>query len=121
MAFGLPQLPVTSLVRHAAFACALDALDVFVERATSGFERRGGPSLAALGEFGFGDLDVDDVFLSVERDLVARLHQRNRTAALGLGADMADNETVAAAREAAVGDEGDVGAEAGAHDGARGR
>ena len=58
--------------------------------------------------------------LGVERDLVAVLHQGDRAADLGFGRDVADDEAVAAAGEAAVGDEGDVGAEAGAHDGAGG-
>ena len=47
------------------------------------------------------------------------LDQRDRAADLGLGRDVADDEAVAAAAEAAVGDEGDVVAEAGAHDRAR--
>ena len=43
-----------------------------------------------------------------------------RAAVLGFGGDVADDEAVGAAGEAAVGDEGDVVAEAGAHDGAGG-
>ena len=49
------------------------------------------------------------------------LHQGDGAAVLGFGRDVADDEAVRAAGEAAVGDEGDVVAQAGADDGAGGR
>jgi heavy metal translocating P-type ATPase len=58
--------------------------------------------------------------LGIDGDGVAVLHDGDRAAFVGLGGDVADDEAVAAAGEAAVGDERDVLAEALAHDGAGG-
>jgi 2-oxoglutarate ferredoxin oxidoreductase subunit beta len=66
---------------------------------------------------GFLDMNRQALELGLELGRVAGSHQGNRTAFLGLGADMADDEAVRAAREAPVGEQGDVLAQTGAHDG----
>src|SRR4029078_12040120 len=106
------------LVGHTAFAGGFDVLDVLVQRAASVLVGRGVPGGAAAGNFGAIDGHVDAVGLGVDRDLVAVLHEGDGAAFLRLGRDVADDEAVRAAAEAAVGNQGRVGAEAGAHDGA---
>ena len=58
--------------------------------------------------------------LGVDGDGVAFFHERERAAERGLGGDVADDEAVRAAGEAAIGDQRHVFAEALAHDGAGG-
>ncbi len=62
----------------------------------------------------------DRALLGVDGDLVAVLDDGDGAADEGFGGDVADDEPMAAAAEASVGDEGDVFAEALAHDGAGG-
>ena len=69
-----------SLVRHADFRGVLDVLDVFVERAARVLEGRGFPVRFAFGEFGVGNIDVDDALLGVDRDHVVAVNKRDRAA-----------------------------------------
>ena len=79
------------------------------------------PRFLALGQFLRGHVEGEGAFLGVENDFVAVLHEGDRAADVGFRRDVADDEAVAAAAEASVGDERDVFAEAFAHDGAGGR
>src|SRR5712691_474006 len=63
------------------------------------------PAFFAAGELLGGQLYVERALLGVELDDVTVLHQRDRPADRGLGADMADAETARRARETAVGDQ----------------
>lgn len=71
-------------------------------------------------QFSCGNAQRDGALLSVDGDRVAVFDDGNRAADIGLGRDVADHETVAPAAEATIGDEGDIFAQALAHDG-RGR
>ena len=56
--------PVTRLfVRHAAFGGGLYVLDVLVECAAGGLERRGGPAGLRARQFFVGDVDVKSIFV----------------------------------------------------------
>ena len=59
--------------------------------------------------------------LGIDGDRVAVLDEGERAAHVGFGRDVADDKAVAAAGEAAVGDERDIFAETFAHDGGGGR
>ncbi len=80
--------------------------------------------LLPLGEAGLqfssGNAQRDRALLGVDGDFVAVLDDGDGAANEGFRRDVPDHEAVAAAAEATVGDEGDVFAEAFAHDGARG-
>lgn len=80
--------------------------------------------LPPFGEAGFqfsgGNAERDRTFFRVDGDGVTVFDDGNRAADEGLWGDVADDETVTAAAEAAIGDECDVFAEAFAHDGAGG-
>ena len=84
-------------VRHAPFGSGSHVLDVLVQRAARRLERRCLPRLAALGELGLRDLDVDLLRLRVDVDGVPVAHERNRAAHLRLGRDVTDQEAVRAA------------------------
>ena len=80
--------------------------------------------LLPLGEAGLQfrrrDAEGDRALLGVDGDLVAVLDDGDGAADIRFRRDVADDEAVAAAAEATVGDESDVFAEAFTHDGARG-
>ena len=83
-------------------------------------ERRAGPGAPPFREFRVRHLEVDRARLAVDGDPVPVAGQGDGAAVDGLGGDVADDEAVAAAGEAAVGDEGDVVEHAGAGQGAGG-
>src|SRR4051794_7081059 len=72
------------------------------------------PTGAAGGEGRVVDEEVDGVPLGVDDDAVAVLDERDRSAVDGPRRDVTDAEAVRAAGESTVGDEGRVGAAAGA-------
>eukprot|EP00982_Pelagococcus_subviridis_P017416 31537-Pelagococcus_subviridis.AAC.2 len=111
---------VSSQIRDAPLRRGADALDVLVQRPSRRLERLSRPLL--LPRLPLRVVDVERVhrpLLRVDLDDVAVLDQADRAAGLRLRADVADDEPVRAAAEAAVGDERAVLPEAGAHD--RGR
>ena len=77
--------------------------------------------LFALGKFAGGDVEVELAGDGVDDDAVTVPDQRERSADVGLGRDVADHESARAAGKTAVGDERDVVAEPAAHDGRGGR
>src|SRR6185503_5068828 len=76
---------------------------------------------AARFHFGGGNFQIYFTLLGVDGDGVAVLHERDGSADIRFGRDVAGDESVAAAGESSVGDERDVFAETFAHDGAGGR
>ncbi len=74
------------------------------------------PSLQASLQFLGRDVDVQLAVFSVDGDLVAVLDDAKRSAGVGFGSDMADDESVRAAGESSVGDQGHVVAESTSHD-----
>ncbi|CRK45441.1 hypothetical protein BN1723_006607 [Verticillium longisporum] len=104
-------------VRDAAGAGVADERRVLLEGALCVLERGRLPVGPAAGHLGLGHVRVDDAPLGVNGDDVAVLDETDGAALLGLGHNVADEEAVAAAGEAAVGQQRDVLAEAGAHDG----
>lgn len=102
-------------------ASILDQLGVLVKRALLVLERRSHElELSALQLLRALVNDVDDIVVGVDGDGVAVADETDRATLLGLRRDVADEEAVAAAGEAAVGDKRDVLAEAVAHDGRAG-
>src|SRR5262245_23749298 len=78
----------------------------------AGVARLGGfPGFATLFEFGGGEIEIELALFGVDGDGIAVFYESERTADVGFGCDMADDEAVAAAGETAVGDESDVFAE----------
>mmetsp|Transcript_46316 Transcript_46316/g.144899 ORF Transcript_46316/g.144899 Transcript_46316/m.144899 type:complete len:355 (+) Transcript_46316:1223-2287(+) len=112
--------PCTLRVSDAALGGGADELGVLVKRALGVFEGGRRPALAALLEHLVVEEHVDGAASGVDDDGVAVLEEGDVAADLGLRRDVADDEAVGAAGEAAVGDERDVVAEAGAHDGGGG-
>ena len=104
-------------IRHRPQARAGRKLRILREHTTRVTRLR----LLPLGEAGLQfrrwDSERDRALLGVDGDLVAVLDDGDRAADIRFGCDVADDEAVAASAEAAVGDEGDVFAEAFAHDG----
>lgn len=102
-------------------ASVRNLLGVLVQRALLVLERRSLElQLPALQLLGSRVNDVDDVIVSVDGDGVAVTDKTNGTTSLGLRSDVADQEAVAAAREAPVGDERNVVSKTVAHDGGAG-
>src|SRR5690606_21906798 len=66
------------------------------------------PGLAALGQRGLIDFELDRARLGIDGDHVAVHDQRDRAAVGRLGADVANAETPRGAREAPVGDQRDA-------------
>jgi hypothetical protein len=97
-----------------------DQLGVLVQRALGVLERLGLKLLTALLEDALIDQEVEEALLSVDDDGVAITDEADGAALLGLGDDVADQESVGATGEAAVGDQGNVLAETRAHDGGGG-
>ena len=85
----------------------------------SAFGARRRPASQPLVDLVLGDLEVDGLALGIDDDPVAILDDRNRAADGGFRRHVADHEPVAAAREAAVGNQRDFVAETTADDGAR--
>ena len=100
--------------------CILHGLGILVQRAPCDLQRRLYPLRPSPAHLLRRDIKIQSPALGVDGDPVAVSHQRDGAALLRLGHDMADEKAVAAAAEAAVGDEGDVVAEPGAHDGRAG-
>src|ERR1700730_4552994 len=97
-------------VRHGALLGVADGLGIAPDRARLVFVLARLPALAALGELGVAQGDVDGALIGVDGDDVAVADQRDRAADSRLGPDMADAEAARRAREAAVGDERDLAA-----------
>jgi len=88
---------------------------------TPGVARLGGfPGGFAFLYFGGGDFQRQEAFFRVDGDGVAIFDKGDRPAHVGLGGDVANDKAVAAAGEPAVSNEGDVLAQALAHDGGGG-
>src|SRR5690606_31262234 len=111
-----PASSTRSLVRDAALRGRADVLDVLVEGAARRLEGRRDEGRAPRGELLLGDEKIHHALFGVDADDVAVADEGDGAAHLRLGRDVADDEAVGAAREAAVRDERDVVAEAGAHD-----
>src|SRR5712671_886133 len=88
------------LVGYAAFGGGFDALDVLVERAARGLERRRFPALLSALELGLRHLQIDAVLDRVDRDAIAVVDERDRPAFLRFGRDVSDQKAVRAAAEA---------------------
>src|SRR5438874_10103616 len=97
-------------VGDGAFLGVADGLGVAPERARLVLVPARLPALAALGQFGVAEGDLDGALGGVEGDHVAVAEQRDRAADCRLGPDMADAEAARRAGEAAVGDERDLAA-----------
>ncbi len=97
-----------------------DGFDVAGEGAFGDAVGRGGPGLLAFGEFFVADMQSDLVGDGVDGDLVAGVDQGDGATDLCFGGDVADDEAVGGPGEASVGDEGDIFAQAGGHDGGGG-
>ena len=110
--------PCHGLIRHRTLRGGADAFGVFGEDAFGVAGLGLFPGGFAFGHFGFGDVEVHLALGGVDGEGVAILHQGEGAADIGFGADVADDEAVAAAGEASIGDEGDVFAEAASHHGA---
>jgi len=95
-------------------------LSVFVQRSLSVLRRLGLELLPSLLERLLVNDEVKHTLLSVDDDGVAVSNKPNGTTLLRLGHDVTDQETVRAARETTVGDQGNVLAEPSTHDGGRG-
>ena len=78
------------------------------------------PGAAARLQFRGGDEQADAALLCVNTNFVPVFHQRQRPARIGLRRDVADHKAVRPAGKTAVGDQGDVAAQALAGDGAGG-
>jgi hypothetical protein len=104
-------------VGYAAFGGCFNLSGVFEEDTVGGFEGGLFPGCLSFGQFIRADLQGDGVFCCVEFDGVIVVYEGDGAAFVCFGGDMADDEAVGAAAEAAVGDEGDAFAEAGADDG----
>ena len=109
-----------SSISDAAGASILDELGVLPEGTALSLGLGRLPLLAALGELLLGNLEVEDLLLGVDDDGVAVADKADGATLHGLGHDVADEEAVRTAGEAAVGDEGNVLAKTVAHDGRRG-
>src|SRR5438445_489227 len=90
---GLEAGPGVHLADHAA-------VDFFP--GSEVLERRGGPGLAAGGEFGIGDEHVDLAGVEVDADLVAGLQQGEAAADDGFGGYVQDRGAAGGAGLAAV-------------------
>jgi hypothetical protein len=108
-------------IGDATVAGILDQLRVLEQSTLLVLERRGLElKLPALQLLGSRVDDVDDVVVGINSNGVAVADETNGPALLSLRSNVADEETVAAAREAAIGDECNVVAETVAHDGGAG-
>jgi hypothetical protein len=108
-------------ISDATVASILDKLRVLEQSTLLVLERRGLElKLPALQLLGSRVDDIDNIVVSINSDGIAVTDKTDGTALLGLRGDVANEETVAAAGEAAVGDERDVVAETVAHDGGAG-
>ncbi|TKW50631.1 hypothetical protein CTA1_5680 [Colletotrichum tanaceti] len=107
-------------VRHASRAGVADQGRVLLQGALGVLGRRRLPLGLAPRHLLVRDARVDDALLGVDGDDVAVADEADGPALHGLGHDVADQEAVAAAGEAAVRQQRDVLAETGAHDGGGG-
>jgi hypothetical protein len=113
-----------SSISDAPVRCRTNGFNVLVQRALGGLERGSLPRSLAFGHFLVRHADnVHEALVCpcVDLDGVSVFDERNGAANLGLGGHVPDAEAVCATREASVGDEGHVIAEAGAHDCRSGR
>src|SRR5437879_105655 len=86
-------------------AAVIGLLDVLCEHpAIAALEAALGllPGGPALCELGFGYIQIDGARGDIERDAVAALHQRQRTADVGLRRDMQDAGAVAGSAHARI-------------------
>lgn len=108
------------LVSDTSLTGVLDVFDVLVKGAAGSLVwgcNPGGPSCRHLL---VGDLDIDGLFVSIDRDNITVLDQTNRASFLSLGRDVTNDESVGSSREATIGQESNVVSESSTHNG-RGR
>src|SRR5258706_11332002 len=79
-------------MRHRALLGVADRLGVAPQRARLVLVLARLPRLLALGQLGVAELDIERARLGVDRDHVAVLQERDRSADRGLRPDMADAE-----------------------------
>ena len=108
------------VVGDGAEVSGADGLGVFGEDAAGVFGLGRRPLGEAGLDFGVGEFEVEGSVLGVDGNGVSVLDDGKGAAFAGFGGDVTDNEAVAAAGESAVGEKGDVVAEAFAHDGGGG-
>jgi hypothetical protein len=115
-------MPLKTLsISDTAVASILDQLSILEQRTLLVLERRSLElELPALQLLGSRVNDVNNIVVGINSDGVAVADKTNGTALLGFRSDVTDQETVAAAGEATISDEGNVVAETVAHDGGAG-
>ena len=110
-------VPVPGLGERRAVGGGADEAAVAAEDAARHARLRGDEGRQAGGELGVVERDAQLARVGVDRHLLALAHDGQRAAADRLGGDVADHQPARRAGEAAVGDEHDGLAEAGADDG----
>src|SRR6056297_790295 len=104
------------LIRHTAFRGVLHHLDVLEQGAALGLVGWHAPGLASSDHLAVIHIHRQHPALGVDGDYIAVPHQGDGPAFLGLGHDMADDEAVGPAREAAIGEQRDTVPQPGPHD-----
>lgn len=95
-------MPVLCIRRDFGISCVCDApmtgvrndLDILIQSTLTNFKRGCNPGRASFFQFFWGNTQLDHIFDSVNSNGVAILDQRDRTANLGLGDDMANTKSV---------------------------
>ena len=103
-------------VGYAAFGGAFDVLDVLVQSTTRYLQGWSLPEAAPFGNFGLGDCEVKSIGVGVDGDVIAILDQGDWATLLGFGSYVPDDKSMRATAEPTVGDQGDIAAQACAHD-----
>src|SRR6516165_11439676 len=102
------RLGVRARVRDGAKTRRPDLLGVFPNIAGGELGRRRLPTRLACLELGMRELDLERAALGVEPNDIAVLDERDWSTDRGFGTHMADAETPGRAREAPVGDQGNL-------------
>src|SRR6187200_2294512 len=107
---GPPFRQRRTLVRHAAFRGGSNEAHVLREHASCRLRRWRNPRFPSSRQFLIAHIDAQEASGSVDRDAIAVLHERDRTAFLSFRRDVADDEAVRSCRETAVGEQRDISA-----------